>query len=68
MELRFRVVSPFVVIQPNNTGPPFLTVPIGSIIETREEVHSPGLAEIRLNDKLLLAFMRDIEDRAVPLE
>jgi hypothetical protein len=35
--VRFRVVSPFEAIQPCIDGPPFLTVPVGSIIETDEE-------------------------------
>jgi hypothetical protein len=40
---------------------PFVTIPRGSIIETREEIRSPGLCEITLNHQPLLAFMRDIE-------
>ena len=65
--IRFRVISPFVVIQPFINLPPFVTVPLGSIIETREEIQSPGLAEIRLDNQPLLAFMRDIEERTEPL-
>ena len=62
----FRVVSPFLAFQAIATDEPFLTVPVGSIIETREEVHSPGLFEIRLKDQPLLAFLRDIEECTVP--
>lgn len=58
---RFRVLSPFEVIQPCVDGPPFVTVPVGSIIESQEEIRSPGVAEIRLNNQPLLARMRDIE-------
>ena len=65
---RFRVVSPFLAFHAVVTNKPFLTVPVGSIIETREEVHSPGLFEIRLNDQPLLAFMRDIEECTEPME
>jgi hypothetical protein len=43
-------------------------VPVGSIVETREEFHSPGLFEIRLNDEPLLAFMRDIDECTEPVE
>ena len=64
---RFRVVSPFLAFHAVDTNKPFLTVPVGSIIETREEVHSPGLFEIRLNDQPLLAFMRDIEECTEPM-
>jgi hypothetical protein len=65
--VRFRVVSTFEVIQPLIGGPPFVTVPSGSIIETQEEIRSPGLAEIRLNNQPFLARMRDIEERTEPL-
>ena len=64
---RFRVVSPFVVFHAVVTNKPFLTVPIGSIVETREEFHSPGLYDIRVNDEPLLAFMRDIEECTEPM-
>ena len=64
---RFRVVSPFVAFNVVVTNKPFLTVPIGSIVETREEFHSPGLFEIRVNDEPLLAFMRDIEECTEPM-
>ena len=66
--VRFCVVSPFEAIQPCIDGPPFLTVPVGSIIETDEDIRSPGLAEIRWNNQPLLARMRDIEECAKPLD
>jgi hypothetical protein len=66
--VRFRVVSPFEVIQPSIDGPPFVTVAAGSIIETQEEIRSPGLAEIRLNNQPLLARIRDIEEYTKPLD
>jgi hypothetical protein len=65
---RFRVLSSFVAFHTVVTNKPFLTVPIGSIIETGEEFHSPGLFEIRLNDQPLLAFMRDIEECTEPMD
>jgi hypothetical protein len=64
---RFRVLSPFVAFHTVVTDKPFLTVPVGSIIETHEEFHSPGLFEIRLNDQPLLAFMRDIDECTEPM-
>jgi hypothetical protein len=66
--VRFRVISPFEVIQPCIDGPPFVLVPAGAIIETDEEIRSPGLAEIRWNNQALLARMRDIEECAKPLD
>ena len=65
--IRFLVLSPFVTFHTVVTNKPFLTVPVGSIIETGEEFHSPGLFEIRLNDQPLLAFMRDIEECTEPM-
>jgi hypothetical protein len=65
---RFRVVFRFEVIQPCADGPPFVTVPVGSIIETQEDIRSPGLAEIRLNNQPLLARIRDIQECAKPLD
>jgi hypothetical protein len=65
---RFRVLSSFVVFHTVVTNEPLLTVPVGSIIETREEFHSPGLFEIRLNDEPLLAFMRDIDECTEPMD
>jgi len=65
--IRFRVLSSFVAFHTVVTNNPLLTVPVGSIVETREEFHSPGLFEIRLNDEPLLAFMRDIEECAEPM-
>jgi hypothetical protein len=66
--VRFSVVSPFEVIQPCIDGPPFVLVPVGAIIESAEEIRSPGLAEIRWNNQPLLARMRDIEECAKPLD
>jgi hypothetical protein len=69
--VRFRVVSAFEVIQPCIAcidGPPFVLVPAGAIIETDEEIRSPGIAEIRWNNQALLARMRDIEECAKPLD
>ena len=65
---RFSVISPFEVIQPSIDGPPFVIVPVGAIIESDEEIRSPGLAEIRLNNQPLLARICDIEECAKPLD
>jgi hypothetical protein len=66
--LRFRVLSSFVAFHTVVTNKPLLTVPVGSVIETREEFHTPGLFEIRLNDQPLLAFMRDIDECTEPMD
>ena len=61
---RFRVVSPLLAVHPPDRKGKFVTVPTGSIIETRDDIGSPGLIEIRLDDEQLLAFTRDIKERA----
>lgn len=66
--VRFRVLSPFEVIRAGPDGASFISLPFGSIIETREEIRSPGLAEIMLNGQALLARMRDIEECTQPLD
>jgi hypothetical protein len=65
---RFRVLSSFVAFHTLVTNKPLLTVPVGSIIETCHEFHTPGLFEIRLNDQPLVAFMRDIEECTEPMD
>jgi hypothetical protein len=65
---RYRVLSSFVVFHTVVTNKPFITVPVGSIVETRDEFHSPGLFEIRLNGEPLLAFMRDINECTEPMD
>jgi hypothetical protein len=65
---RFRVLSPFVAFHTVVTNKPLLTVPVGSIIETCDEFHTPGLFEIRLNDQPLLAFMRDVDECTEPMD
>lgn len=66
--VRFRVLASFEVIQPLIDLPPFVTLPVGSVIETGEPIRSPGLAEIRWNNQPLLARMRDIEQCTQPVD
>ena len=47
----YRVLAPFEVIQPFCDRPAFFTVPRGSVIETCEEIRSPGLCEISLDHR-----------------
>jgi hypothetical protein len=63
----FRVVSSFVAFGTSATNS-LVTVPIGSIIATRQEMRDPGLVKIRLNHQRLLAFRRDIQERAEPID
>ena len=65
---RFHVLFPFEVIQPCVDGPPFVTVPVGSVIETEEQIQGAGLVEIWMNKQPLLARMRDIEKYTKPFD
>jgi hypothetical protein len=39
----FRVVSSFLAVQPSAHKERFVTIPVGSIIETSADLHEPGL-------------------------
>lgn len=62
---RFRVVSPFLAVQPSAHKERFVTV--GAIIETPADLQEPGLVTVTLNGNLVLAFHRDIMERAEPV-
>jgi hypothetical protein len=66
--VNFRVISPFLAMRESNQSPAFLTVPKGAIIETSHELHQPGLVQIKAADQPLFAFMRDLRERAEPLD
>jgi hypothetical protein len=65
---RFRVVSPFLAVQPSAHKERFVTVPSGAIIETSADLQEPGVITITLNGNMLLAFHRDISERAEPVD
>jgi hypothetical protein len=64
---KFRVVSAFAVVD-NHQPRRFVTIPVGSIIETSDDLHQPGFVQIKVDGKTLLAFKRDIEERTHPVE
>jgi hypothetical protein len=64
----FRVVSSFLALKPSQKRETFVTVPAGSIIETAAEVGESGFVTITLQDQVLFAFMRDLEERSEPLQ
>ena len=66
--LSLRVISPFFAIRRSNQLPAFFTVPKGAVVETTEELdQSPGLVSITVEDQPLLAFIRDLRERAEPV-
>jgi hypothetical protein len=65
---RFRVVSPFLAVQLSAQKERFMTVPAGAIIETSADLQEPGMVTITMNGARLLAFHRDIMERAEPFE
>jgi hypothetical protein len=56
-----RLVSP---ILSTTQARRFLTLPVGSIIETSDSLDEPGLHSVRLGNEELFAFTRDIEERS----
>jgi hypothetical protein len=62
--LHLRVVSPFLSIRQSNQRPAFFTVPKGAVVETTDDLDQAGLVPIEVGDQLLLAFRRDLRERA----
>ena len=58
--VRRRVVSPILATKARG----FVTLPVGSIIETSDSLDEPGLHSIKLGNEELFAFTRDIEERS----
>jgi hypothetical protein len=65
---RFRVVSPFLAVQLSAQKDRFVTVSVGLIVETTADLQEPGLITITVNGNSLLAFHRDITERAEAIE
>lgn len=63
---RFRVVSPFMAVSEQREG--FVPVPEGAVIETSADLQDTGLVTIILDGTTLLAFHRDIIERAKPVD
>jgi hypothetical protein len=59
--VRHRVFSPILT---TTKARGFVTIPVGSIIETSDNMHEPGLHSIRLADEELFAFAPDIQERS----
>ena len=64
----FRVVSPFLAVQLSAQRERFVTVPVGAIIETSAALQEPGLVTVTVNGSPVLAFHRDIIERAEAVE
>jgi hypothetical protein len=62
--IRHRVVSPILTLKARG----FLTLPVGSIIETSDSLDDPGLHSVRVGEEELFAFTRDIEERTERIE
>ena len=66
--LNLRVISPFLAMRESSRSPAFITLPKGAVVETSYELHQPGLVQIKAQDQPLFAFMRDLRERAEPLD
>ena len=66
--LNLRVTSPFFAIRQSSQGPAFFTVPKGAVVETTEELEQPGLVPITVENQPLFAFLRDLRERAEPVD
>jgi hypothetical protein len=64
----FRVVSPFLAVQLSAHKERFITVPVGAIIKISSDLQELGFVTITLDGGTLLAFHRDIRERAEAVE
>jgi hypothetical protein len=63
--VRFRVVSP---IPTTNKARAFVTLSVGSVIETSVSLNDPGLHSVMFGNEELFAFTRDSEERSEPID
>jgi hypothetical protein len=66
--LHLRVTSAFVAFRDSSDKPAFCIVPKGAVVERFNDSTQRGLVPIKLDDQSLLAFPRDLQDRAEPLD
>ena len=66
--LHLRVVSPFFAFRNSSDRPAFCTIPKGAVVETLNGSGQGGLVPIKVEDQSLLAFIRDLQERAEPLD
>ena len=66
--LHLRVTSPFVAFRESRDRPAFCVVPRGAVVESSSAPPQGGLVPIKVDDQSLLAFTRDLQDRAEPLD
>ena len=66
--LHLRVISPFVAFRESRDKPAFWVVPRGAVVESSSDPSQGGLVPIKVDDQSLLAFTRDLQDRAEPLD
>jgi hypothetical protein len=59
LHVRFEILA--VSAQPEEHC--FVTIPVGSMIETSDDLAEPGLHRVTYDSKDLLAFTRDIRER-----
>lgn len=63
----FRVLSAFAAVK-NTHRQIYVTIPEGAIIQTMDALEEPGFVRITLGKEVLLAFTRDLQERAVCID
>ena len=66
--LHLRVTSPFVAFRDSSDRPAFCIVRRGAVVESSNDSSQCGLVPIKVDDQSLLAFTRDLQERAEPLD
>jgi hypothetical protein len=58
--MQFRVLSPFQAVSLAVHKERFVTLPVGTIVETSADLQGPGLVTVQYGSNTLLALIRDI--------
>lgn len=62
--VRMHVTSDIMAVTVQPTIPRFVNIPVGSVIETSNDLLQPGLHPVTFEGRELLAFAQDIQERA----
>ena len=63
--VRLRVTDPILAVSATPKNPPFVIIPVGTVLETTENLKNLGLHSVRFDGQEMLVFTKDIQERTV---
>jgi hypothetical protein len=66
--VRLHVVSEILAVPMQTERHSFISIPVGSVIETSDDFVEPGFRPVKFNGRDLLAFTRDIREHTERVE